>query len=332
MKLRIRPVHILLIIALAVTAAGPVACRRRPKPALEGARVHAHAFMAERLRGETAAARGRLSAAGAAVFDREDGPVLDLRQVGDVTALFPVAESTESAGKYRFTYRIHQVGRETPYAAYWDEVVAVGSTGETYHVDDVTVTDGEHEAYVAEDHSVHIRSDGGDGRLFGMDDLPDEFIPQGATPDTVFGVGKEGVALLSFSPLGDRLAFVTWGTHGYLGMIAAAGGAAEGIDLHFEGLTVDVRWSPDSQYIAAVVDEPTGNKFLIAYRLSPRERIALGLEGMFPPEEFDLRYPNWTGPVQFTFEAQHTGSETDAKDGTWLADVAERVVRRPGVE
>lgn len=328
MRSRLRPVYVLLVIVLVVAVLGPVACRRRPKPTLEGAKGHAAAFMAERLNGQTTAARGRLSTAGAAKFDQTDGPVLDLRQVGDVTAAYPVAETADGA-VFTITYRIHQVGREVAYAAYWDEVLRIGATGETYHIDDVTIA-GEREAYVAPDQAVHIKTGNEDVKLFGMADLPDEITPLGATPDISFGVGKEGFALLAFSPLGDRLAFVTWGVHGFLGVAPVSGGAPESIDLHFEGLTVDVRWSPDSQHIAAVVDAPTGTKALIAYRLSPRERVALGLEGMFPPEEFDLSSPNWVSPTQFTFDAQRAGGEADAKNGTWLADIASKAIKRPG--
>jgi hypothetical protein len=282
--------------------------------------------MHDRLEGPLDRARQALTIKGQEAFSSQPGLVLDLSSLDDVTGYYLLAESTEKSGRYSFTYRIHRSGVHNPYAVFWDEVLTVLGKGAQYSIDDVVEQKGT-EAVVHEDMDVYLASGGEERRLFGMDDLPDEWIPPGMPPDSGFGIGKEGYVLLSFAPAGDRLAFVTWGTHGFLGVFDLPGSRLEGVDLHFEGLTVEVRWSPTGLLLAAVVDAPTGNKALYIYDMATRQRVATGLETLFHPEEFDLDQPRWTSAttVGFVVKAAEGSSQ---QDGPWQFDAQTKEIRR----
>lgn len=327
-----KPLRILAVaVAAASLLAGAVAgCRPGPQPTLEGARQFADAFMQERLAGSVDAARARLGANGRAAFDRTPGLALDLAAMGDVTGAALLSESAGPArNSFVITYRIQEVALEEPHAVYWDEALTAIGSGAGYLIDGVAR--GPLTEAVVDGSAVIIRTAAGPRQLFAMADLPDLFRPQGAEPGWEFGVGKEGFVLLAFSPLGNSLAFVTWGTHGFLGVVPAApGGTPVGLDIHYSGMTVDVRWSPDAAHIAAVIDSPTGNRALGAYRVSPPGRIALGLEAMFSPGEYDLSEPRWLSPSQFSFRVRTAGGGTDQRTGRYLADIATREVRRLG--
>lgn len=327
-----RAVPLCLVIAIAALVAmvSLAACRPGPRPTLDGARQFADQFMQERLAGQPDAARAKLSQNGRAAFDQTGGPALNLAALGDITGAVAVSQAPETAkNTFVITYRIQEVPLEEPHAAFWDEALTVTGSGATYLIDGAT--SGALTQATVEGSAVVLRTGQAVRTLFAMADLPDAFRPQGAEPGLEFGVGKEGFVLLAFSPVGDRLAFVTWGTHGFLGIVPTAlGGTPVGVDLHYSGLTVDVRWSPDAAHLAAVIDAATGNRALMAYRLEPLARLALGLEAMFSPEDYDLSEPRWLSPAQFTFRVKTAGGGADQRTGQYTADVATREIRRTG--
>jgi hypothetical protein len=94
-------------------------------------------------------------------------------------------------------------------------------------------------------------------------------------------------------------------------------------------MTVDIGWSPDSQYAAAVIEQPTGNTALSVYRINPPERLQLGLEAMFAPEEYSLGSPVWQSTNVFSLVAEHRDSEQDSKNGQWIVDITEKTIKRP---
>jgi hypothetical protein len=324
------PLCLAVAVATLVAMALLAACRPGPRPTLEGARQFADQFMQERLAGQVDAARARLSQKGRAAFEQAGGPALNLAALGDITGAVAVSQAAGTArDSFVITYRIQEVPLEEPHAAFWDEALTVTGSGAAYLIDGVT--SGVLTQATVEGSAVVLRTGQAVRTLFAIADLPDAFRPQGAEPGVEFGVGKEGFVLLAFSPLGDRLAFVTWGTHGFLGIVPTAqGGTPAGVDIHYSGLTVDVRWSPDAAHLAAVVDAATGNRALMAYRLEPLARLALGLEAMFSPEDYDLSGPRWLSPSQFTFGVRTADGGTDQRTGQYTADVLTREVRRTG--
>jgi len=328
-SLRIRLAALLLASMMVMSLAG---CRPPAAgPSIDAARTFAGQFMCARLSGKVEDARAMLSSAGAKSFGGPGQPDLDLRESGDICGYAPVSELSREDGKtFVFVYRLQQTGREVAYAAFWDETITVTSagTGTSFLVD--AATEGAAtEARVDESMVLRLVRDGVESELFGLDDLPDEYTPLGASDDITMGVGKEGFALLSFAPSGTRLAFVTWGVHGFLGYVALSGSAPEGIDIHWEGLTVDTVWSPDSQYIAAVIEQPTGNSALSVYRVTPPERLQLGVETMFAPEDYRLERPVWLDTGRLTVEVEHRDAPQDSKNGQWLIDIGTRTISRP---
>jgi|GEM_PF-1637036 len=321
-----------LLVALLATvcllmAGASLGCRPRgPQPTMEGARQFTDAFMQERMTGEVAAARARLSDQARDIYQRPEGLVLDLQAIGDVTGAYPVAQVAESRDTFKITYRIQEVAGEVVYAAFWDEVLTVTGRGQTYQI--TAVGRGVlHEAYVSGDAVVlHIGDQ--ESTLFELADLPDVFTPLGAPADVEFGVAKEGFILLSFAPAGNRLAFVTWGTHGFLGLANVPMGQPAGLDLHYGGLAIDVRWADDGRHLAAVVDAATGNRALLVYGTDPAERINLGLELQFAPEEYEVYRPRWTGAGELTFEVRTAGGGTDPITGGYRANISTREVSR----
>lgn len=326
-NLRAKLVLLLLVAAMVMSVAGcrpPVA-----GPSIDDARTFAGQFMCARLNGKVEDARAMLSANGAKSFGGPGQPDLDLRESGDICGYSPVSELSRNDGKtFVFVYRLQQTGREVAYAAFWDETITVAAAGSSFVIDGAaegTAT----EARVDESMVLRLTRDGMESELFGLNDLPDEYTPLGASADITMGVGKEGFALLSFSPSGTRLAFVTWGVHGFLGYVALTGSFPEGIDIHWEGLTVDTVWSPDSQYIAAVIEQPTGNSALSIYRVTPPERLQLGVEAMFAPEDYRLDRPVWLDTGRLTFEVEHRNAPHDSKNGRWLMDIGAQTIMRP---
>lgn len=320
---------LLLIVTLAATVAIVPACRPRPAVSLEEARVFVDQFMCLRVSGRAEEAAAMLSAKGRAAFGGDGQPDLDLGQVDDTCGFLQVSELPGGDGKtFQFAYRIQQTGREAAYAAFWDETIVLLTEDKSLIVDGATMSSMT-EASVDDALSVRLTREGTEIKLFDLDDLPDEFTPLGATPDISFGVGKEGYALLAFAPSGTRLAFVTWGVHGFLGTIPLSGGSKpEGVDLHWEGLTVDVDWSPDSQHIAAVIEQPTGNSALTVYRISPTQRLQLGLETMFAPDLYSIADPRWLDNNRLTIAVEHSEAAQDSKNGQWRVDINTKTIAR----
>lgn len=289
-------------------------------------------FMQDRAEGRVQAAAARLTPGAKAIFDSPGRPALDLEGLDDKVRSYLRSEISSGAGRYEFVYRVHRVAREAQYAAYWDETILVIWQGGEYRVDGASFAAGR-EAWVGEeDLLVRVRSPQGLELSFGFDDLPDEFVPQGAPEDLRFGVGKEGYVLLAFSPAGDLLAFVTWGTHGFLGAAAVPQGQLTGIDLHFEGAAVDVEWSPDGRHVAAVVDAPTGNQalFIYSYSAASPARLNAGIETLLAPDQYSLSEPRWHGTALLTFHVRAAEGGSVAREGTWQLDLSTGTVSRKG--
>lgn len=88
-------------------------------------------------------------------------------------------------------------------------------------------------------------------------DLPRLFRPFGAPADIQFGVGDNGLGALALSPDLESVAFVTRGTHAFLG-VASRNGEVRGLDLWFEGGAGELAWSFDGRYLAATNSSPRG--------------------------------------------------------------------------
>jgi hypothetical protein len=323
-----------VLLAMAMTG---LACTPRPRSTLEGAKTIVDQFMLDRAEGRVQEAQAQLTEGARATFNTPGQPALDLEGREDKVRYYQQSETSPAAGRYVFVFRIHRVARESPYTVYWDETIQVVWQGGQYRVDGASLTPGR-EAAVDEDLAVNVRrshlvdpTGSVEGQIlsFGMADLPDEFRPQGAPEDLVFGVGKEGYVLLSFSPAGDRLAFVTWGTHGFLGSVTVPEGRLSGIDLHFEGVTVDVEWAPDGPNLAAVIDEPTGNQALTLYAVEPPQRLGLSLRDHFAPEEFSVFGPRWQGLRRLVFQVRAAEGGATEREGTWQLDLDTGTVSRP---
>ncbi|MFZ5815598.1 MAG: hypothetical protein ACOY93_09905 [Bacillota bacterium] len=120
--------------------------------------------------------------------------------------------------------------------------------------------------------------------------LPNAFRPHGAAPDVEFGVGQNGWGALALSPDGQRIAFVTRGTHAFLG-VADLAGKVTGLDLWFEGGAGELAWSHDGQHLAATVLRPSGILSLQVWNLATGQPIRVtGL-----PAEADVTRPQWRG-------------------------------------
>jgi hypothetical protein len=285
--------------------------------------------MQDRAEGRVQEAAAKLTPAGKGAFDAAGKPSLDLEGLDDRVRVYLRGESSPGVGRYEFVFRVHRVARETPYAAFWDETILVVWQGGEYRVDGASLAAGR-EAWVGDDSALHVRMSQGQQLTITFDDLPDEFSPQGAPDDLTFGVGKEGYVLLAFSPAGDRLAFVTWGTHGFLGVVGLPGGQIRGIDLHFEGATVDVAWSPDGSKLAAIVDEPTGNQGLFVYAVEPPAKLNLGLRDLFPAEQYSVSEPRWASDTRMTFHVRAVEDGNPARTGTWQVDLTTNTISRTG--
>ncbi|MBE3576151.1 MAG: hypothetical protein IMX00_00395 [Limnochordales bacterium] len=121
-----------------------------------------------------------------------------------------------------------------------------------------------------------------------LTDLPAEFTPAGASPEVRFGVGRARFGPLAFAPADpSRFAFSSSGVHGFVGL-ASRQGFERGLDLYFEGDVVEIRWSPQGQYLLVDVLEPSGQVVTFIYDVVrgtrlPVERIR-AYPAPIPPE------------------------------------------------
>ncbi len=89
-----------------------------------------------------------------------------------------------------------------------------------------------------------------------MEDLPNAFRPYGAPAGTEFGVGKQGFGSAAAGP--TYAAFVTQGTHPFLGIVELSSGKITGLDLWYGGAAGEMAWSPDGRWLAAAAGRPSG--------------------------------------------------------------------------
>ncbi|MFZ5827116.1 MAG: hypothetical protein ACOY94_22705 [Bacillota bacterium] len=119
-------------------------------------------------------------------------------------------------------------------------------------------------------------------------DLPKVFRPFGAGPDVQFGVGDNGWGALALSPDLTTVAFVTRGTHAFLGLVDRQG-AVKGLDLWFEGGAGELAWSFDGRYLAATNASPRGIFTLQLWDLTAGQPVKVtGL-----PDGQDVSHPQW---------------------------------------
>lgn len=120
--------------------------------------------------------------------------------------------------------------------------------------------------------------------------LPKEFTPYGASPDITFGVGDNGWGALAVAPIGQQVAFVTRGTHAFLGLTDASG-QVTGLNLWFEGGAGELAWSHDAQYLAATNMSPRGLFGLQLWSL--QQNAPVDVKGL--PDGRDISRLQWQG-------------------------------------
>jgi hypothetical protein len=120
--------------------------------------------------------------------------------------------------------------------------------------------------------------------------LPKTFRPYGAPADALFGVGDSGWGTLALSPMADRIAFVTRGTHPFLGIVNGDN-QVQGLDLWFEGGAGELAWSHDSHYLAATNMSPRG--IFVLYLWDLRKGAPVQVKGL--PDGRDVSRLQWQG-------------------------------------
>lgn len=134
-----------------------------------------------------------------------------------------------------------------------------------------------------------VMTEGGSRVLAEMEPhLPKAFQPFGAPADIEFGVGDNGWGALALSPDLQSVAFVTRGTHAFLGLVDRQG-KLTGLDLWFEGGAGELAWSFDGRYLAATNASPRGVFVLQLWDLTAGQPVKVtGL-----PDGKDVSHLQW---------------------------------------
>lgn len=172
----------------------------------------------------------------------------------------------------------------------------------------VAGVDGDPEAWwtVLEDRGalwVKPRGDAPARKLVALADFPTDAEvpagtgPAGAAPGTRFGVGRDAFGPVAPAPDGVTLAGFTRGMHSVLFTVDIESGRLRLLDLYFEGGGLDLRWSPDSRWLAVRVAEPSGATGARLYHVPSGTPVDLGLGALRPSggPPVDVAWLAWSG-------------------------------------
>lgn len=119
-------------------------------------------------------------------------------------------------------------------------------------------------------------------------DLPMTVRPYGAQAGVEFGPGRD-LRALALAPDGQRIAFLTTGVHGFLGVVEVEDGrrrpGIRSLDLYYGGGGREVAWSLDGRQLAVTVAMPRGHVALFVGYLDGQRR-----EVPLPGDPADLRW------------------------------------------
>lgn len=128
--------------------------------------------------------------------------------------------------------------------------------------------------------------EGAGAAILSTADLPEKYRPPGACAECEFGVGREGFSAVALSPDRQKVAFVSWGVHTFVGVTTAVDPNVEPLALLFEGSAGELAWSLDGKYLASTATGPSGRASVSIWSAAGRKPVAIkGLPAGNPEEK-----------------------------------------------
>lgn len=317
-----------------------------PKGNRTEARELLHSFMQARMAGESEdRLRAYMSEEAWSDYQRED---LTLQSVGarQLVGYRVANESDLNDQRFVFSTVLQETELEQAMARNITEDIVVSFREDEYRVSSVRFVeearirgeDGELVFWGSNEKA--IRETGGEERavVFNLQRLPLEFTPLGAGPEIKFGVGREGYSAVVLKPDQKGAAFASRGTHGFIGVLnwqdktlsEQKVGEAEfaPVDLAFESSVALLTFSPDSRYLAAEINEPTGGRTVRIYQITGKgevKRMVPEVNKDFTSEKYNLSYSRWEPDgeailLRATAVQERPGAEEE-KLGVWVINL-----------
>ena len=177
-------------------------------------------------------------------------------------------------------------------------------------------------------------------RLIRLQDLPESFTPQGATPDIRFGVAADHFTAIAVAPGGGRVAFSTMGVHGFVAVVDAPSGSNTGghlfpLDIGFETGYRQVLWSPDGRYLSVLATLPSGAEGALVYDVTAGTRLDSGwpeLTRLLPRPDYSVAPVGWESATTLRLRVAGgpSGNLNTAQLGDWILDVSHGTLTHVG--
>lgn len=157
-----------------------------------------------------------------------------------------------------------------------------------------------------------------------LDDLPRFAMPQGASPDQKFRVGRERFGPVALAPEDKKLAVTTIGENPSLMVVDAEKKQVKPLDLFFEGNAQSIMWSQDGKFIVVEMANKTGAKYLYIYDVEKEKRIDDPMKNVMKPDKYSINNSYWTSDNQLIFNVAGVSNLTadeQKKTGAYKLDV-----------
>ncbi|HBM79521.1 MAG TPA: hypothetical protein DD426_01560, partial [Clostridiaceae bacterium] len=160
---------------------------------------------------------------------------------------------------------------------------------------------------VMEKNRTLFKKEGGDIKgkeIIKLDDLPAFAVPQGATPDQKFSVGRDAFGPVAGDAEGKMLAISTKGNHPAIIVYDGKQKKAKSIDLFFNNTIDSLSWSEKGKYLSAEVTNPGGTKSVFIYDPENEKKIDDPMKNAMKPGKYTIINSYWISDDELVFTVQ----------------------------
>lgn len=214
---------------------------------------------------------------------------------------FKVDSVEEKEGKLQGKATLLSVYTGQPYFSSDENIYTIIKEKSGYVIDKIEQSKS---TEIVEKDKLLFLKEGGDVKgkeIIKIDDFNGYMVPQGATPDRKYTIGRDGFGPIAGDAKGKKLAISTLGTYPVIMTLEIEGKKLNPIDLFFKNTVQSLSWSHDGTYIMAEVSNPEGSRSIYIYDAEKGKRLDDSMKDIMKPDKYTINTPYWISDNELVF-------------------------------
>lgn len=214
---------------------------------------------------------------------------------------FTIDSVEEKEGKLQAKVKLLSVYTAEPYFSSDSSSFTIIKEKGSYVIDKI---EQEKTTEIVQKENALFMKEGGDVKgkeIIKLAELPGYAVPQGATPDQKYPVGKDRFGPIAGDAEGKKLAVTTVGKYASLMVLEVKDKKVKPLDLYFDVSAQSIAWSQDGNFLAVEVLNAAGTKSVYIYDIEKGKRLDDPVKSIVKPGKYSVDTPYWISENELVF-------------------------------